>query len=68
MDREFYLDVVENDIENYQKNYQKKQQRFEEALAFTVAACDKKGMVTDRDVEYAVEQADRFLAELGKTK
>ena len=49
-------------------HFQNRQQRFEAALAFTVAACDIEGLATDTDVRYAVEQADRLIAELDKTE
>ncbi len=38
--------------------------RREAALAFSIAACDKDGMVTDNDIRYAVEQADRLIKKL----
>jgi hypothetical protein len=43
-------------------------QRFDAALAFAVAACDKKGMATEFDIRYAVEQADRLIAKLNETR
>jgi hypothetical protein len=44
------------------------QQRFEAALAFAVAGCDSKGMATEFDIRYAVEQADRLIAKLEETR
>ena len=46
----------------------RQEQRFEAALAFTVAACDRKGMATDHDIRYAVMQADRMFVYMDKTK
>ncbi len=38
--------------------------RRDAALAFTIAACDNKGMASDNDIRYAVEQADRLITQL----
>ncbi len=39
--------------------------RREAALAFTIAACDKVGMVSDDDIRIAILQADALTKALG---
>lgn len=63
------------DMEDYETKmrdedeFQRKQQRFEAALAFTVAACDRDrdGMISDDDITYAIRQADRMIDQMDKS-
>ena len=54
----------EREAKRHEKLRQK--QRFEAALAFTIAACDSSGMVSDDDIRVAVLQTDRLLTQLEK--
>lgn len=60
--------IAYEEIEEAKGQSRRQEQRFEAALAFTVAACDRKGMATDHDIRYAVLQADRLFVHLDKSK